>query len=45
MEAEKLGFKQMIISQYSKKGIDFDKFKMEITCISKVQQIPKILFG
>jgi DNA repair protein RadA/Sms len=45
MEAEKLGFKRMIISQYSKKGIDFDRFKMEITCISKVQQIPKILFG
>jgi DNA repair protein RadA/Sms len=44
-EAEKLGFKRMIISQYSKKGIDFDKFKMEITFVSKVQQIPKILFG
>ena len=45
MEAEKLGFKQMIISQYSKKGIDFDRFKMELIYISKVQQIPKILFG
>jgi DNA repair protein RadA/Sms len=44
-EAEKLGFKRMIISQYSKKGIDFDKYKMEITFVSKVQQIPKILFG
>jgi DNA repair protein RadA/Sms len=44
-EAEKLGFKRMVISEYSKKGIDFDRFKMEITFVSKVQQIPKILFG
>ncbi len=44
-EAEKLGFKRMIVSQYSKKGIDFDRYKMEITFVSKVQQIPKILFG
>jgi DNA repair protein RadA/Sms len=44
-EAEKLGFKRMIISQYSKKGIDFEKYKMEITFVTKVQQIPKLLFG
>ncbi len=44
-EAEKLGFKRMVVSQYSKKGIDFDRYKMEITFVSKVQQIPKILFG
>ncbi len=44
-EAEKLGFKRMIVSHYSKKGIDFDRYKLEITFVSKVQQIPKILFG
>jgi DNA repair protein RadA/Sms len=44
-EAEKLGFKRMVVSQHSKKGIDFDRYKMEITFVSKVQQIPKILFG
>lgn len=44
-EAEKLGFKKMLVSQYSKKGIDFDRYKMEIIFVSKVQQIPKILFG
>jgi DNA repair protein RadA/Sms len=44
-EAEKLGFKKMVISQYSKKGIDFERYKMEITFVSKVQQIPKLLFG
>lgn len=45
LEAEKLGFKRMFISEYSKKGIDFNKFRMEITFLSKVQQIPKLLFG
>ena len=44
-EAEKLGFKQMIVSKYSKKGIDFDRYKIGITFASKVQEIPKILFG
>jgi DNA repair protein RadA/Sms len=44
-EAEKLGFKRMIVSEYSKKGIDFNRYKLEITFVSKVQQIPKILFG
>jgi DNA repair protein RadA/Sms len=44
-EAEKLGFKQMIISKYSKKGIDFDRYKIGISFVSKVQEIPKILFG
>lgn len=44
-EAEKLGFSKMLISQYSKKGLDFKRFRMEIIFISKVQQIPKILFG
>jgi DNA repair protein RadA/Sms len=44
-EAEKLGFKRMVISEYSKKGIDFKRYNMEITFVSKVQQIPKILFG
>ncbi len=44
-EAEKLGFKRMVVSEYSKKGIDFNRYKLEITFVSKVQQIPKILFG
>jgi DNA repair protein RadA/Sms len=45
MEAEKLGFKKMIVSQYSKKVTNADNFNMEIIFISKVQQLPKILFG
>jgi DNA repair protein RadA/Sms len=44
-EAEKLGFEKMIISKYNKKGIDFGRFKIEISLVSKVQEVPKILFG
>ncbi|HYW95285.1 MAG TPA: DNA repair protein RadA [Bacteroidales bacterium] len=44
-EAEKLGFKRMFMSKYSKKGIDFDRFNIKITFVSKVQEIPRLLFG
>ena len=44
-EAEKMGFEQMILSSYSEKGIDFDKYKIKMNFISKVQQLPKLLFG
>lgn len=44
-EAEKLGFNEMFISKYTKKGIDFARFKIKLTFISKVQEIPKLLFG
>ncbi len=44
-EAEKLGFKRMVISSYGEKGINFDKFNISIDMISRVQQIPKLLFG
>ena len=45
MEAEKLGFEKMIISSYNNKGIVASKYKAEIVFISKVQQLPKKLFG
>lgn len=44
-EAMKLGFERMIVPKYSQKGIDFSRFKMDITFVSKVQEIPKVLFG
>ncbi len=44
-EAEKLGFNKMIISKYSKKSIDFKRFSIELTFVSKVQEIPRLLFG
>lgn len=44
-EAHKLGFKRVMLSTYSKKGIDPGKFDIRIDMVSKVQQIPKLLFG
>lgn len=44
-EAEKLGFREMFLSSYVEKGIDFDKYKIKLNFISKVQQLPKLLFG
>jgi DNA repair protein RadA/Sms len=44
-EARKLGFKRIMLSTYSKKEIEPGKFDIEIDLVSKVQQIPKLLFG
>lgn len=44
-EAEKLGFKRMVVSSFSKKGINFKKYNIRIDTVSRVQQIPKLLFG
>ena len=44
-EAEKMGFNRMIVSKYSKKHVDFDRFGIETTFASKVQELPKLLFG
>lgn len=43
-EAAKLGFEQMIISSYNKKGLHSQKYQMNINFISKIQQLPKLLF-
>jgi len=45
MEAAKLGFEQMIISFYNKKNLNFAKSNLNLTFISKIQQLPKVLFG
>ncbi len=44
-EAMKLGFDRMIVPKYSQKGLDFSRFNMDIVFVSKVQEIPKVLFG
>jgi DNA repair protein RadA/Sms len=45
IEAQKLGFEQMVLSAYNKKGINVDKYDIKVSFISKVQVLPKILFG
>jgi DNA repair protein RadA/Sms len=44
-EAQKLGFKEILVSKYSKKGIDFDRYPMKVIFVSKVQEISRVLFG
>ena len=45
-EAEKLGFEQIIISKYNKKGLDLSRFKgIRIHAVSKVEEVFSLLFG
>jgi DNA repair protein RadA/Sms len=43
-EAEKLGFKKMLISKYGLKGIDLTKYKIQVFTVAKVEEAFKILF-
>ena len=43
-EADRLGFKRMFISKYNIKGLDLNKFNIQITTIGKVEELYKILF-
>ena len=38
-EAEKLGFKEIMISKYNKKGLDLSKFKLKITTAGKLEEV------
>jgi DNA repair protein RadA/Sms len=44
-EAEKLGFKKIIVSKFNHKSLDFSRFNIEICQISRIEQLPKVLFG
>jgi len=44
-EAEKLGFKEIYISKYNKKGLDTSNFKIEIKSFSKIVDVFGELFG
>lgn len=44
-EAEKLGFKTIIVSSYSLKSISQKNFKIEIKGYSKIQEVFKFIFG
>lgn len=45
MEAEKLGFDRIFISNYNKKGLVPERYKIEITAVSKIEDVFSILFG
>jgi DNA repair protein RadA/Sms len=44
-EAEKLGFEKIFISSYNLKGLNMDKFKIELITVSKIEEVFGILFG
>ncbi len=44
-EAEKLGFEQFFISKYNFKGLNTARFSIEITPVSKVEEVFSLLFG
>jgi len=44
-EAEKLGFERIFISTYNTKGVDAEKYKIEISPVSKIEDVFSLLFG
>ena len=44
-EAEKLGFKQIIIPKHNMQGLDTKRFNIEISPVRKVEEAFRILFG
>lgn len=44
-EAEKLGFKQILVSRYNLKGLKTEKWGIKVTGVGKVEEVFGILFG
>lgn len=44
-EADKLGMKRILMPAFNRKRIDTSRFNLEIVEVSRVQEIPKYLFG
>jgi DNA repair protein RadA/Sms len=44
-EAEKLGFRNIVISKYNKKGLELSGYKIGITFVGKVEEVFRELFG
>ncbi len=44
-EAEKLGFKNILIPKYNDKGINLDKFNIKVVQVGKVDEAFRYLFG
>ncbi|REG87037.1 DNA repair protein RadA [Algoriphagus antarcticus] len=43
-EAEKLGFKKIIVSKYAVKGLDLDKYKIDVMPVSKLEEVYQKIF-
>ena len=44
-EAEKLGFEQIFISKYNKKGLDLKNHSIKVTMVGKMEEVFRLLFG
>lgn len=44
-EAEKLGFNQLFISKYNKKGLDPKNYNIELITVGKIEEVFRFLFG
>lgn len=44
-EAEKLGFRRMIVPKYNMQGLDTSKLKIELVPVRKVEEALRVLFG
>jgi DNA repair protein RadA/Sms len=44
-EAEKLGFEEIYISTYNKKGLDIERYKIKVNTCSKIEEVFQKLFG
>ena len=44
-EADKLGFERIFVSNYNLKGLVIDKYAIEITGVSKIEDVFSLLFG
>ena len=45
MEAQKLGFKRIVIPDFSGSGLDLKRFKIEVASVKKVEEAFRLLFG
>jgi DNA repair protein RadA/Sms len=43
-EADRLGFREIFISKYNAKGLDFTRFKIRVRLVSKVEELYEALF-
>jgi len=43
-EADRLGFKQIYISKYNTKGLDIDRYAIEVKVLSKLEELYRLLF-
>lgn len=43
-EAEKLGFEKIVVSRYNQKGLDKQKFNIEVVTMARVEEVYRFLF-